>query len=398
MHFYKPSSPITNPSCMPFTPHESLSGYDRFGDIQDSLKRTFDNGSFIDAKWLQGVPELTARDLVLRQCGQTGPTSFSEFLPESTLKCCHKIGEGVYGEVFLFRNPKGGTSVIKIIPVEGDLIVNGEKQKKFEEILSEILITSELSNLRNHERNRTMAFTEIQKIQCVRGKYPEALIELWDEFQETYGSKNDCPDMFADDQLYVIFQMKYGGRDLESFQFFDAKQAYSVIQQIALGLAVAEKELKFEHRDLHWGNALALTVPEDETVSYKLDDELYHIPSNGVRITIIDFTFSRIENDDVTVFQDLGLDEDLFVASGDYQFDVYRLMREKNGNNWNKFEPYSNILWLHYILDKAVKDLRYTNVKTKIHRFYLKQLKMLGDDVLNYGNVKDFVYDKFISL
>lgn len=58
----------------------------------------------------------------------------------SYLRNCQKIGEGVYGEVFLLKNPTGGTSVLKIIPIEGSLIVNGEKQKKFNEILSEIII------------------------------------------------------------------------------------------------------------------------------------------------------------------------------------------------------------------------------------------------------------------
>lgn len=58
----------------------------------------------------------------------------------SILQHCHKIGEGVYGEVFLLRNGNGGTSVMKIIPIEGTLIVNGDRQKKFEEILSEMII------------------------------------------------------------------------------------------------------------------------------------------------------------------------------------------------------------------------------------------------------------------
>lgn len=58
------------------------------------------------------------------------------------LKNCHKIGEGVYGEVYLYRKPNGGTSVMKIIPIEGDQIVNGDKQKKFEEIITEIIIAT----------------------------------------------------------------------------------------------------------------------------------------------------------------------------------------------------------------------------------------------------------------
>jgi hypothetical protein len=60
------------------------------------------------------------------------------------LKNCQKIGEGVYGEVFLFKNPDdpSNPSVIKIIPVEGDKIINGDRQKKYEEIVSEIIIAT----------------------------------------------------------------------------------------------------------------------------------------------------------------------------------------------------------------------------------------------------------------
>jgi len=55
------------------------------------------------------------------------------------LEHCHKIGEGVYGEVFLYEC-EDKKSVIKIIPIENKQLVNGEPQKKFNEILSEIVI------------------------------------------------------------------------------------------------------------------------------------------------------------------------------------------------------------------------------------------------------------------
>jgi hypothetical protein len=51
---------------------------------------------------------------------------------------CRKIGEGVYGEVFLSEGQE--KSVLKIIPFGGQVLVNGEPQKKFEEILSEVVI------------------------------------------------------------------------------------------------------------------------------------------------------------------------------------------------------------------------------------------------------------------
>ena len=50
-----------------------------------------------------------------------------------------------------------------------------------------------------------------------------------------------------------------------------------------------------------------------------------------MEIAIIDFTLSRIEFDEVVVFNDLSLDSDLFVAKGDYQFEIYRLMQKSNG-------------------------------------------------------------------
>lgn len=56
------------------------------------------------------------------------------------MKNCSKIGEGVYGEVFLFKDQDGNSTVMKVIPIEGSEMVNDTPQKKFEEILSEIVI------------------------------------------------------------------------------------------------------------------------------------------------------------------------------------------------------------------------------------------------------------------
>lgn len=46
----------------------------------------------------------------------------------------------MYGEVFMFES-RNRRSVVKIIPIDGDLKVNGEQQKKFDEVLSELIIT-----------------------------------------------------------------------------------------------------------------------------------------------------------------------------------------------------------------------------------------------------------------
>ena len=56
---------------------------------------------------------------------------------------CRKIGEGAFGEVFMMKphdDSMEGARVLKIMPIEGDFKVNGEVQKRFDEIISEIVI------------------------------------------------------------------------------------------------------------------------------------------------------------------------------------------------------------------------------------------------------------------
>ncbi|CAH2014030.1 unnamed protein product [Acanthoscelides obtectus] len=299
---------------------------------EENLENSFNSLSIREPTLLQLHRQpVTAREIVLSRCQQAEPWKFLDCYPDSVLQHCQKIGEGVYGEVYLLRNPKGGTSVLKIIPIEGSLMVNGERQKKYEEILSEIIISMELSNLRKNPVNSTSGFTELQEVKCVQGCYPERLIDLWHLYDETKGSENDCPDCFLDDQLYIILQLADAGKDLESFVFANAQQALAMFKQVAFALAVAEEELHFEHRDLHWGNILLKQVDKSTKIRFTLNGNTYIVPTKGIQATIIDFTLSRVEHDGVVIFNDLSLDPDLFTAEGDYQFDIYRLMQKENG-------------------------------------------------------------------
>ncbi len=54
-----------------------------------------------------------------------------------------KIGEGTFGEAF--RASDG--VVLKIVPMEGDALVNGEPQKRAAEILAEAAVSLTLSQL-----------------------------------------------------------------------------------------------------------------------------------------------------------------------------------------------------------------------------------------------------------
>ncbi|OON15331.1 hypothetical protein X801_08869, partial [Opisthorchis viverrini] len=104
-----------------------------------------------------------------------------------------------------------------------------------------------------------------------------------------------------------------------------------ILLQVGFALAVAEAELKFEHRDLHWGNVLIRqTVGESsstgghnrciscartengpvEVVKFRLNDRSYEVPSYGFAAVIIDFTLSRLEQGwFLSEFSRLGTDD-----------------------------------------------------------------------------------------
>ena len=63
-----------------------------------------------------------------------------------------------------------------------------------------------------------------------------------------------------------------------------------------------------------------------------------------VNVTIIDLGLARIDDvrrDDVcwTPF-----DEEIFDGEGDYQYDIYRMMRKHNGDEWEKYRPLTNAM------------------------------------------------------
>ena len=50
-------------------------------------------------------------------------------------------------------------------------------------------------------------------------------------------SENDHPQIFIEEQLFVVFGFENGGEDLERFKFGAAKEAKSMLQQLCMSLA-----------------------------------------------------------------------------------------------------------------------------------------------------------------
>ncbi|XP_004716215.1 serine/threonine-protein kinase haspin [Echinops telfairi] len=309
---------------------------------------------------------------VYGECNQEGPIPFNRCLSREKLEHCEKIGEGVFGEVF--QTIANDTPVaLKIIAIEGQDLVNGSHQKTFEEILPEIIISKELSLLSAESSNRTEGFIGLHSVHCVQGSYPLVLLRAWDHYHTAKGSLNDRPDFFGEGQLFIVLEFEFGGTDLEQMRkkLASMATAKSILHQITASLAVAEAALHFEHRDLHWGNVL-LKKTNHKELQYTLNGKTSTIPTRGVHVNIIDYTLSRLERDGIVVFCDISMDEDLFTGEGDYQYEIYRLMKKETNNYWGEYHPYNNVLWLHYLTDKILKQMTF---KTKTRTSALKQVK-----------------------
>lgn len=170
--------------------------------------------------------------------------SMDALLQQHTLlEGVRKIGEGTFGEAF-----KGDGVVFKIVPMEGDTLVNGEAQKRAGEIMAEALIALRLSGLRAQEgvqqgavrcilgvcvvvcvvpcrpKGRCVSIALFATIRmyvstvhysngfvhthCVgvcRGVYSPCLLTAWHDWDAVNTSENEAPNMFGEVCFEWIF-------------------------------------------------------------------------------------------------------------------------------------------------------------------------------------------------
>ncbi|XP_068939336.1 serine/threonine-protein kinase haspin [Petaurus breviceps papuanus] len=334
--------------------------------------------------------QLSDAQKVYRECQQDGPLAFGHYLGPS-LQSCEKIGEGVFGEVFR-TVVDGRSTALKVIAIEGEALVNGSPQKTFAEILPEIIISKELSLLAEEASNRTDGFIGLYGARCVQGAYPDVLLRAWDAFRRSRGSENERPDCFGQEQLYVVLEFEFGGMDLEHMhkQLSSVAVAKSLLHQVTAALAVAEAALHFEHRDLHWGNVLVKRTSAKE-LGYTLNGQPGTIATHGIHVNIIDYTLSRLEKDGLVVFCDISQERELFQGQGDYQFEIYRLMKKRTRNRWAHYHPYSNVLWLHYLADKVLKEMAFKKATRAPMRRVRQQIQAFHESVLGFDSATELL-------
>ncbi|KAI8911733.1 hypothetical protein EDD86DRAFT_203123 [Gorgonomyces haynaldii] len=288
----------------------------------------------------------THLDQLLKCCQQKQPQSFSKVFD---VWPSLKIGEASYSEVYLIDDEETPMAV-KVIPL------GGQDQLSIVQALQETKATLGASEIQANTQDGHFNFVRLLKSKIVKEKYPQQLLDLWDQYNQENESENEDPRSLKDNQLYLVLFLEFGGTDLEHTALLTTpKRLMSVFMQVILALAQGEEQIQFEHRDLHWGNILVENTAK-RSIAYEIMDETVTVKLSGVQVKIIDFTLSRHGKEDI-VFNDLSQDPELFEGpgmddpEGDLQFDVYRWMKDIV-KDWKSFQPKTNILWIEYLVDK----------------------------------------------
>ncbi|QRV73256.1 Serine/threonine-protein kinase [Ceratobasidium sp. AG-Ba] len=279
---------------------------------------------------------------LLSTCSQSEPIDFDAFVatfstdevhalyPSSSRRRWRKIGEASYSEVFGL-----GGVVVKVVPLkmEGPVAdMEGPSVSEMEDVEKEISVTRAMGEIQD-------GFIKLVRAHVVRGSYPQELLGLWDAYKREYGSESIRPDSFSPSQLYALLILPDGGPDLEHYTFVPRtswRTAFSIFWQVAQTLARAESLVRFEHRDLHWGQILIQNLPKSKS---------------RVKITLIDLGLSRMDTHTSTPWY-TEPESEVFEGEGDYQFDVYRMMKahcSDRGHSWAEYRPLTNVMWLHYL-------------------------------------------------
>ncbi|GAU11411.1 hypothetical protein TSUD_344020 [Trifolium subterraneum] len=330
--------------------------------------------------------------VLLEICEQSAPSMLQDlFSRYSGSEKIVKVGEGTYGEAF-----KVGKCVCKIVPFDGDFRVNGEIQKRSEELLEEVLLCKTLNQLRGSDglsNNLCGTFIESIEFRVCQGRYDAALIRAWEEWDHKHSSENDHPKEFPEQQCYMVFVQQHGGKDLESFVLLNFDEAKTLLVQVAAGLAVAESAYEFEHRDLHWGNILVSRSDDSAKLQFTLDGRNLLVKTYGLIISIIDFTLSRINTGDSILYLDLSSDPDLFKGpKGDKQSETYRRMKDVTEDWWEGSFPKTNVLWLVYLVDILLTKKSFE--RTSKDERDLRSLKKRLD---KYDSAKEAIFDPFFT-
>ncbi|PBP26688.1 hypothetical protein BUE80_DR002351, partial [Diplocarpon rosae] len=344
-------------------------------------------------------------------------SKWSEVIPPTAF--ITKIAEASFAEVYRVTT-RDGTSIIKVlqlrIPTDPDS-AKIETAIDATDLVAEIRIMNVLAEV--------PGFVGFKDAHLIKGRFAPALHAAYikylgeniedddeendndehdeeEEDEEEEGEEEESksyfpdPEMFTDESTFLVLELADAGTVLDECEVTTINQVWDLLLGVIMALSRAEVICEFEHRDLHENNICVRQKYTMPTRNLSLDGDLKY-GFSGYAVTIIDYGLSRakVQNGDI-VFQDLEKDLSLFhgESGGTHgmQFDNYRRMRNHlftglrtmqaaswhdeasrspsrtNGHTWAEHTPYSNVLWIRYILSYLTKTFKKSSGSESVKR------------------------------
>ncbi|VUZ53937.1 unnamed protein product [Hymenolepis diminuta] len=183
-------------------------------------------------------------------------------------------------------------------------------------------------------------------------------------------------DSLPEAQKWVAMEFNDCGHTLHGELPSCAVGRLSVFAQTVLAMAVAERQLCLEHRDLHMDNVLirprlkgnAMGAGCDTDAPSSTLDGTVHQPCAGPSVSIIDFTFSRLNMNATYLSSNKTLLKEVQNgASGSYE---------------KRFKPRGNCIWLGVIAE-YLKTAEPTVTQCEVHHSSVTNLETKWNAILN---------------
>lgn len=229
------------------------------------------------SKWVFGE--------LLQECRHGTSVTFDLVLKEIGARACIKLSESPDSELFCVVG-NWRRSVIKVLRFE--YVVRHRDL-----VLAELRVGRALQSIVANLQTSTAGLSRLRTAYCVWGKYPELLTSACRSFRERKSSGFVTDDGHDLSLPYVVLHMTFAGWPLSSATLESPLQLWSVVQQVALTLAVAEEALEFEHRALSEDHVLVKKAHHD-VLSYRLNGRVLHVNTFGVHAFLVDFCASRL--------------------------------------------------------------------------------------------------------
>lgn len=242
-----------------------------------------------------------------------------------------------------------------------------------------------LSDLHSGGQNKCFGFRIIRSIAIVQDALPENFSKAYDEFSVSHPrSYHAHPDMRPEDQRYIVLESDYNGTPVLHCRI-KPSQAISIIGQVACTLAVAERELEFEHRNLNEENIM-LIPSTSKNQHFVIDGRTCCVKGSGIKVTLLDDNFSRITYNNQIILRMRS-----YNCVYKEKTAIYLTMERIIKDRWHVFHPETNALWLAYLCGHLSDYLTVPNPTGEWQR-KLELLALMQRDLQHFRSADEFVW------